>query len=154
MLPFLINPERAEPNAGKVFQSMMSMSPSSTNVDALVQSLDESDSSANPQPVTGASSNREDPPAITGDPPGQLAAMDTPVDSPFGIQFHPPAAAADFRIQLLRGGDLNDARLSQIQVPTVVVSSARDRLFPSMKEGVAYVSSLPAMPLNASMPIP
>lgn len=128
LLPLLINPDRAEPNAGQIFRSMMSMSPSST--ESLIRSLDD---------PAASTIGRRSPPA-TGRAPSAPASEGSgfPDNAPgqaFGISTHAPAAAADFRIQLLRGGNLTDSRLAQIEVHTVVVSSARDRLLPSMREG-------------------
>lgn len=47
-----------------------------------------------------------------------------------------PAAAANFRVGLLREGDLPLVQLKRISPPTVIISSARDRLLPSIEEGV------------------
>jgi hypothetical protein len=46
-----------------------------------------------------------------------------------------PAGAVNFRLNLLRHGNLSDAAISAIAMPTLVVCSAKDRIFPSMQEG-------------------
>ena len=46
-----------------------------------------------------------------------------------------PAAAADWRLNLLRTGNLTEEAIKSIDVPTVVLCSMKDRLFPSMQEG-------------------
>ena len=52
------------------------------------------------------------------------------------------AEAVNFRMQLLQDGDLPDAVLERIEVPTLVLASAKDRLLPSMQEG-----TLPVVPV-------
>lgn len=127
VLPFLINPERADPNARSIFRSMMSMSNPST--DAMLDSFEHPASSTIGQSRPVATGGAARPGSRAIPPPG-----------PLGISTHAPAAATDFRIQLMRGGDLTDSRLAQIQVNTVIVASARDRLFPSMSEGAICIS--------------
>lgn len=46
-----------------------------------------------------------------------------------------PAAAANFRSNLLRSGNLPDAVLRRIDTPTLILSSAKDRMLPSLAEG-------------------
>lgn len=46
-----------------------------------------------------------------------------------------PAAAANFRTNLLRTGNLSDRVLRRIDVPTLLISSAKDRMLPSLAEG-------------------
>lgn len=46
-----------------------------------------------------------------------------------------PAAAANFRANLMRNGNLRDRVLKDIQVPCLLVSSAKDRMLPSLAEG-------------------
>ena len=60
--------------------------------------------------------------------------------TPFSITagMYAPAAAANFRVGLLREGDLPLVQLKRIASPTVIISSARDRLLPSIEEGATY----------------
>jgi pimeloyl-ACP methyl ester carboxylesterase len=51
------------------------------------------------------------------------------------LKVHAPSQAVDFRLRLLQSGGLSDAQLAAIQVPTLVIASAKDRLFPSLQEG-------------------
>jgi len=46
-----------------------------------------------------------------------------------------PAAAANFRANLMRDGNLADSELQRVGAPTLVVCSARDRMLPSLAEG-------------------
>lgn len=46
-----------------------------------------------------------------------------------------PAAAANFRSNLLRSGNLPDRVLRRIDTPTLLLSSAKDRMLPSLAEG-------------------
>jgi pimeloyl-ACP methyl ester carboxylesterase len=46
-----------------------------------------------------------------------------------------PAAAANFRSNLLRSGNLPDRVLKRIDTPTLLLSSAKDRMLPSLAEG-------------------
>lgn len=48
-----------------------------------------------------------------------------------------PSEAAAFRLQLMRSGDLPEAQLRSISVPTTLLCSNKDRLFPSMEEGAS-----------------
>lgn len=52
-----------------------------------------------------------------------------------GTLYYGPAAAANFRANLLRDGDVEDAVLARLTVPTLLLCSARDRLLPSIVEG-------------------
>lgn len=47
-----------------------------------------------------------------------------------------PAAAANFRSNLMRSGNLTDRELRNLQVPTLVITSAKDRMLPSIAEGI------------------
>ncbi len=47
----------------------------------------------------------------------------------------PPAAAANFRTNLLREATIGDERLARVATPTLVLSAARDRMLPSITEG-------------------
>jgi hypothetical protein len=46
-----------------------------------------------------------------------------------------PAAAANYRANMLRSGDVPDRDLGRLTVPTLVICSARDRMLPSLAEG-------------------
>lgn len=46
-----------------------------------------------------------------------------------------PAAAANFRANLMRSGNLRDRVLKEVEVPCLIVSSAKDRMLPSLAEG-------------------
>lgn len=46
-----------------------------------------------------------------------------------------PAAAANFRSNLLRSGNLPDNLLRRLDTPTLLLSSAKDRMLPSLAEG-------------------
>jgi hypothetical protein len=87
----------------------------------------------------------EQPPDLDGPPPG-VAPGDGPEEarrgrggaaaaSGGGPATFAPAAAANFRANLLREGNLPDSQLARVAVPTVVVVSARDRMLPSLVEG-------------------
>eukprot|EP00879_Flechtneria_rotunda_P011456 GHRR01011969.1.p1 GENE.GHRR01011969.1~~GHRR01011969.1.p1 ORF type:complete len:750 (+),score=309.75 GHRR01011969.1:1187-3436(+) len=54
-----------------------------------------------------------------------------------------PAAAANFRANLMRSGNLPDKTLRKVEVPTLVISSAKDRMLPSIAEGARLVRLLP-----------
>lgn len=47
-----------------------------------------------------------------------------------------PAAAANYRSNLLRTGNLPDRVLRRIDTPTLLLSSAKDRMLPSLAEGM------------------
>ena len=49
---------------------------------------------------------------------------------------HAPSEAVNFRLNLLRKGNLADDALAAIDVPTLLICSGKDRIFPSMTEGV------------------
>lgn len=49
--------------------------------------------------------------------------------------FHEPAMAANFRINLLKEGNLSDKDFRRITTKTLLICSAKDRLFASLKEG-------------------
>ena len=51
-----------------------------------------------------------------------------------------PAATVDWRLSLLRSGNLTDEAIKSIQVPAVLLCSMKDRLFPSMQEGARWFS--------------
>lgn len=46
-----------------------------------------------------------------------------------------PAAAANFRANLMRSGNLPDKQLKGVEVPCLIMSSAKDRMLPSLAEG-------------------
>lgn len=52
-----------------------------------------------------------------------------------GLESYGPAAAGSWRLGLLVTGNLSDERLSGIRVPTLLISSAKDRLLGSLQEG-------------------
>lgn len=52
-----------------------------------------------------------------------------------GVLYYEPAAAANFRANLLRAGDPGLDVLSQVTCPVLLITSARDRLLPSIAEG-------------------
>ncbi|KAI8467052.1 MAG: hypothetical protein J3K34DRAFT_472042 [Monoraphidium minutum] len=54
-----------------------------------------------------------------------------------------PAAAANFRANMLRDGNVPDADLARMRVPTLVVCSARDRMLPSLAEGARLARAIP-----------
>ena len=60
-----------------------------------------------------------------------------------GLPLYGPAAAANFRVGLLREGDLPDLQLKRVSVPTVIISSARDRMLPSIQEGSRLLRLIP-----------
>jgi hypothetical protein len=45
------------------------------------------------------------------------------------------AAAANFRSNLMRSGNLPDAALRGLEVPCLLITSAKDRMLPSIVEG-------------------
>jgi hypothetical protein len=49
------------------------------------------------------------------------------------------AAAANFRSNLMRSGNLPDATLRGLEVPCLLITSAKDRMLPSIVEGEAAV---------------
>jgi pimeloyl-ACP methyl ester carboxylesterase len=53
-----------------------------------------------------------------------------------------PAAAANYRSNLLRTGNLSDRVLRRIDTPTLLLSSAKDRMLPSLAEGAQPQLSL------------
>ena len=52
-----------------------------------------------------------------------------------------PASAANYRINMLREGELPDDVLRCIVVPTLLLCSARDRMLPSIEEGASSLVS-------------
>lgn len=62
-----------------------------------------------------------------------------------------PAAAANYRSNLLRSGNLPDSTLRSLEVPTLLISSAKDRMLPSIAEGEAGSILLP--PVVSAMPV-
>ncbi|KAF8058058.1 acyltransferase-like protein [Scenedesmus sp. PABB004] len=60
-----------------------------------------------------------------------------------GSSIFAPAAAANFRSNLLRTGNLPDATLRRIAVPALVICSAKDRMLPSITEGARLTRLLP-----------
>lgn len=72
------------------------------------------------------------------DVPTTAASRRRPASPPFtpaGSPLFAPAAAANFRANLLRTGDLPESVLRRIPTPVLVVSSAKDRMLPSITEG-------------------
>lgn len=61
-------------------------------------------------------------------------------DVPAALVSYGPAGAANWRINLLRTGNLSDAQLRSVTVPTLIITSARDRLIPSITEGKGSLS--------------
>ncbi|GLC71454.1 hypothetical protein PLESTF_001117600 [Pleodorina starrii] len=57
--------------------------------------------------------------------------------------YYAPAAAANFRANLLRSGDPGEEVLRGVAVPVLIVTSARDRLLPSILEGARLERALP-----------
>ncbi|KAG2493697.1 hypothetical protein HYH03_008211 [Edaphochlamys debaryana] len=60
-----------------------------------------------------------------------------------GPVFYGPAAAANFRSNLLRAGDPGEEALRRVGCPVLLVASARDRLLPSILEGGRLERLLP-----------
>jgi pimeloyl-ACP methyl ester carboxylesterase len=56
--------------------------------------------------------------------------------------YHEPSACTSFRLKMLRSGDLPHGTLSRIHTPTLLICSAQDRLFPSMREGARQSCTL------------
>eukprot|EP00955_Chlamydomonas_euryale_P103975 365535-Chlamydomonas_euryale.AAC.11 len=73
---------------------------------------------------------------------GGTAATSIPLP-PTGLEYE-PAAAANFRTNLLRSGNLPDATLRGMHVRTLVVASAKDRLLPSLREASRLTGLLPS----------
>jgi hypothetical protein len=46
-----------------------------------------------------------------------------------------PSAAANFRSNLMRSGNLPDTTLRGLEVPCLLITSAKDRMLPSIVEG-------------------
>eukprot|EP00798_Chlamydomonas_sp_ICE-L_P021423 gene21423-28387_t len=61
----------------------------------------------------------------------------------FNLQMHDPAAAINYRVNLMRGGIVTDDSLSMIRVPTLILCSARDRMLPSIEEGARLARNIP-----------
>ncbi|KAG2447181.1 hypothetical protein HYH02_007924 [Chlamydomonas schloesseri] len=57
--------------------------------------------------------------------------------------YYGPAAAANFRTNLLRTGDPGEEALRRVTTPVLLVTSARDRLLPSIAEGARLERQLP-----------
>ncbi|KAG2444441.1 hypothetical protein HXX76_001194 [Chlamydomonas incerta] len=57
--------------------------------------------------------------------------------------YYGPAAAANFRTNLLRTGDPGEEALARVRTPVLLVTSARDRLLPSIAEGARLARQLP-----------
>lgn len=57
--------------------------------------------------------------------------------------YYGPAAAANFRTNLLRSGDPGEEVMRRVSMPVLLITSARDRLLPSIAEGESVVSSAP-----------
>eukprot|EP00198_Chlamydomonas_reinhardtii_P000144 XP_001689479.1 acetyltransferase/acyltransferase [Chlamydomonas reinhardtii] len=57
--------------------------------------------------------------------------------------YYGPAAAANFRTNLLRTGDPGEEALARVRTPVLMVTSARDRLLPSIAEGARLERQLP-----------
>ena len=111
LLPLLVDSQRVTPKGQELLRRMILMQPPESG-----RATDErrnNDFSNVPLPV----------------PPLPLPVR-LPSESLYG-----PAAAANFRVGLLREGDLPDDQLKRILVPTVVISSARDQMLPSIQEG-------------------
>eukprot|EP00798_Chlamydomonas_sp_ICE-L_P025747 gene25747-11410_t len=59
------------------------------------------------------------------------------------LPLHSPAAAANFRVNLLRSADLSNTQLKSIKLPTLILCSAKDRLLPSIEEGARLAKAIP-----------
>ncbi|GIL73806.1 hypothetical protein Vretimale_5333 [Volvox reticuliferus] len=57
--------------------------------------------------------------------------------------YYAPAAAANFRTNLLRSGDPGEEVLRCVTTPVLLITSARDRLLPSITEGARLGRALP-----------
>ncbi|GAX74282.1 hypothetical protein CEUSTIGMA_g1731.t1 [Chlamydomonas eustigma] len=62
---------------------------------------------------------------------------------PLALLGYGPAAAANFRVGLLRDSDLPDVQLRRLSVPTLIISSAKDRMLPSIEEGARLLRLIP-----------
>ena len=51
------------------------------------------------------------------------------------ITLHQPAAAANFRLNLMKSGNLSDDEFQSISTSTLLICSAQDRLLASLQEG-------------------
>ncbi|GLI61318.1 hypothetical protein VaNZ11_003674 [Volvox africanus] len=57
--------------------------------------------------------------------------------------YYAPAAAANFRTNLLRSGDPGEEVLRRVTAPVLLITSAKDRLLPSIMEGARLGRALP-----------
>eukprot|EP00877_Chromochloris_zofingiensis_P003357 jgi/Chrzof1/13021/Cz07g16210.t1 len=115
LLPFLVDIERVGPEATSALKSMIFMEPP--------QDFDPE----NWQPL----------------PPSSRRRGSSPAFAPASGPFFAPAAAANFRSNLLRQGDLSDDVLKNVTTPTLVICSAKDRMLPSITEGARLQRIMP-----------
>ena len=72
------------------------------------------------------------PPSSCPPPPPQAMSYSSQGEN--GLVYG-PAAAANFRANLLRTGGIADEDLARIRLPTLLLCGARDRLLPAIEEG-------------------
>ncbi|GBF88231.1 alpha beta-hydrolase [Raphidocelis subcapitata] len=148
MMPLLVDSERVGSVGADALRRMMLMEPP-TDVDGMSPGDASSDASSDDPDdawggggaaAWGAARNRG------GSAAGAAAPFGAPPGPAFGGGGTPvfaPAAAANFRANLLRQGNLPDSQLARVAVPTVVVVSARDRMLPSLAEGARLQRLIP-----------
>ncbi len=143
LLPLLIDSERVEERHQHLLRSMILM-----EAPASRQGLGFGAASA-PAPGSGAGSSgsasdwdtggsalTQTGPRSGGNSSSRSSSSSTAAGGGgSGTLYYGPAAAANFRTNLLRDGEVDDAVLARVAVPTLLLCSARDRLLPSIVEG-------------------
>lgn len=127
LLPLLVDNDRLAPGGRTTLRKLMLMEPPA-------DSDDEEDQA--PQPGTWQTAASE---LAFSSSNGSSNGSSESMQLGFG-----PAAAANFRTNLLRSGDPGEAVLRSIRAPTLLLSSARDRLLPSIREGARLARLMPS----------
>ncbi|EFJ42301.1 hypothetical protein VOLCADRAFT_107348 [Volvox carteri f. nagariensis] len=132
LLPLLVDGERVDEANQRLLQSMILMEPPPSN-----QSFGFG-AARPPYPAKGPLASAAQT-ALNG---GAATAASAASDGS-GALYYAPAAAANFRANLLRSGDPGEEVLRKVEMPVLLITSARDRLLPSIVEGARLERVLP-----------
>ncbi|KXZ48759.1 hypothetical protein GPECTOR_25g343 [Gonium pectorale] len=135
LLPLLVDGERVDPDKQRLLQSMILMEPPTSSQRFGFGSGPGSGLSSADSWSSGSDDGGENGAAA--------AAASGSGGGDGGTLYYGPAAAANFRTNLLRDGDPGEAALRRVVVPVLLITSARDRLLPSILEGARLERCLP-----------
>lgn len=124
-LPFLLDQRQATSSSSHLLDSMFSFTPAEPRPDL---------SSTPPTPQSTPKTHQQHQQQSSR---SSNSSFEWPVSSLTSLIPSDDAACTSFRIRLLRTGAPSESLLRTISVPTLIVSSAQDRLLPSKYEGTS-----------------